>query len=159
MTAAFNRPAPYRRWPALLIALFALMPPVAQAQQAPQPKLRTVDITVGIYVIKAELAVTPEEQATGMMMRREMPGNEGMLFVNGTPGVRCFWMKNTLIPLSIAFIADDGSIVNMADMQPQSEESHCSAEPVRFALEMRQSWFVRRGLKPGTKLRGRPFQG
>ena len=163
MTDAPNsRPAHRRRWPALLIALSALTGLVAlgaQAQPAPQPKLRTVDITAGMHVIKAELAVTPEEQATGMMMRREMPGNEGMLFVNETPGVRCFWMKNTLIPLTIAFIADDGTIVNLADMQPQSEQSHCSAQPVRFALEMRQGWFAKRGLKAGFRLRGRPFQG
>ncbi len=162
MTADLHRPALRRRRPALLIALSALTGLLAlgaQAQQAPQPKLRTVDITAGMHVIKAELAVTPDEQATGMMMRRDMPGNEGMLFVNEAPGVRCFWMKNTLIPLTIAFIADDGTIVNLADMQPQSEQSHCSAQPVRFALEMRQGWFAKRGLKAGFRLRGRPFQG
>jgi uncharacterized membrane protein (UPF0127 family) len=86
-----------------------------------------------------------------------MPGNEGMLFVNDDPDVRCFWMRNTLIPLTIAFLADDGTIVNLADMQPRSESSHCSAQPVRFALEMRQGWFAKRGLKAGSRLRGKPF--
>ena len=129
----------------------------ATAQEGPQPRLQTIDITAGMHVIKAELAIAPNEQATGMMFRREMPGNEGMLFVNQDLGLRCFWMRNTLIPLSIAFIADDGSIVNLADMQPQSDQSHCSAKPVRYALEMRQGWFAKRGLKAGFKLRGRPF--
>lgn len=126
-------------------------------QTGPQPKLQTLDLTAGMHVIKAELAITPEQQATGMMGRRDMPGNEGMLFVNEEPSQRCFWMKNTLIPLTIAFIADDGTIVNLADMQAQSERSHCSAKPVRYALEMKQGWFEKRGIKAGQKLRGQPF--
>jgi hypothetical protein len=145
----------------LVLALAALMVmPIsrARAQEAPQPRLPTVDLAAGMHVIKAEVALTPLQQATGMMFRREMNGNEGMLFVNDEAGVRCFWMKNTLIPLTIAFIADDGTIVNLADMQPRSERSHCSAKPVRFALEMRQGWFDRRGIKAGFKLRGRPFR-
>lgn len=130
----------------------------AQAQTGPQPKLPTTAITAGMHVIQAELAVQPEQQAVGMMFRREMGANEGMLFVNDEPGVRCFWMRNTLIPLSIAFIADDGSIVNIADMAAQSEQSHCSTKPVRFALEMRQGWFAKRGMKAGFQLRGAPFK-
>jgi uncharacterized membrane protein (UPF0127 family) len=111
-----------------------------------------------MHLIQAELAVTPEQQMVGMMLRTEMGANEGMLFVNAEPGVRCFWMRNTLIPLSIAFIADDGSIVNIADMAPRSEQSHCSAKPVRFALEMRQGWFSKRGIGAGFKLKGAPFK-
>ncbi len=129
----------------------------AQAQTGPQPRLPTIDLQAGMHIIKAELAITPEQQATGMMFRREMPGNEGMLFANETAGTRCFWMRNTLVPITIAFIADDGTIVNLADMQPQSDRSHCSAEPVRFALEMSQGWFAKRGIKAGFKLKGRPF--
>jgi uncharacterized membrane protein (UPF0127 family) len=128
------------------------------AQQGPQPKLPTVQITAGMHVIQAELAVTPQQQQIGMMMRREMGANEGMLFVNSEAGVRCFWMRNTLIPLSAAFVGDDGTIVNIADMQPQTDDSHCSAKPVRFVLEMRQGWFDRRGIKPGSRLRGKPFE-
>jgi len=71
--------------------------------------------------------------------------------------VRCFWMRNTLIPLSIAFLADDGTVVNIADMKPQSDESHCSAQPVRYALEMNVGWFAKRGVKPGSRIRGGPF--
>jgi hypothetical protein len=110
-----------------------------------------------MHVIQAELAVSPLQQQIGMMFRRSMGTNEGMLFVNEEVDLRCFWMRNTLIPLSIAFIADDGSIVNVADMQPRSETSHCSAQPVRYALEMRQGWFAKRGIKAGTKLHGKPF--
>jgi len=71
--------------------------------------------------------------------------------------VRCFWMRNTLIPLSIAFLADDGTVVNVAEMKPQSDESHCSARPVRYALEMNEGWFDKRGIKPGSRIRGGPF--
>lgn len=129
----------------------------ARAQTAPQPRLPVTELTAGMHVIKAELAVTPDEQATGMMWRTEMPGNEGMLFVNDDDQVRCFWMKNTLIPLSIAYLAADGTVINVADMQPRSEQSHCSAKPARFALEMRQGWFAKRGIQAGSQLRGKPF--
>ena len=129
----------------------------AAAQDGPQPRLETIDLTAGMHVIRAEVARTPTQQAVGMMFRRQMGANEGMLFVNAERGVRCFWMRNTLIPLSIAFIDDDGSIVNIADMQPHSEQSHCSAQPVRFALEMRQGWFAKRGIGAGFKLRGAAF--
>lgn len=127
------------------------------AQNGPQAKLPTTQLTAGMHVIQAELAVTPDQQATGMMFRQTMGANEGMLFVGDQAGMRCFWMRNTLVPLSIAFLADDGTIVNIADMQPRSEESHCSAKPVRFALEVPQGWFAKRGLKAGTKVRGAPF--
>ena len=129
----------------------------ALAQTQPQPRLKTVALTAGMHVIKAELAITPEQQQVGMMFRSSMGTNEAMLFVEETPGVRCFWMRNTLIPLSIAFIADDGTVVNIADMKPRSDESHCSARPVRFALEMNVGWFAKRGVKAGSRLRGAPF--
>jgi len=146
--------SPWRR--AALLAL-ALVTGAAQAQSGPQPKLPTTPLTAGMHVIQAELAQAPEQQMVGMMFRRDMGANEGMLFVNQDEGVRCFWMRNTLLPLSIAFIANDGSIVNIADMAPQSDDSHCSTKPVRFALEMRQGWFNKHGIKAGFKLRGAPF--
>ena len=142
---------------ALLAGLLAGLCIGAAAQDGPQPRLQTTQIIAGMRVIQAELAVTEAQQQVGMMFRREMGPNEGMLFVNDEAGVRCFWMRNTLLPLSIAFIADDGSIVNLADMQPRSEQSHCAAQPVRFALEMNQGWFAKRGIKPGFKLKGAPF--
>jgi hypothetical protein len=141
-----------------LVGFVGLVSLGAQAQSGPQPKLPTTPLTIGIHVVQAELAVTPEQQATGMMFRTRMGTNEGMLFVNDDVGVRCFWMRNTLVPLTIAFIADDGTIVNTADMEPRSEKSHCSAQPVRFALEMNLGWFAKRGIKPGAKISGKPFR-
>ncbi len=129
----------------------------ASAQTEAQPRLPVAELTAGMHVIRAELAVTPAQQATGMMWRTEMPGNEGMLFVNEDDQIRCFWMKNTLIPLTIAYLAADGTVINLADMQPKSEQSHCSTRPARFALEMRQGWFDKRGIKAGFQLRGKPF--
>ena len=145
---------------ALLIGAVAWLTPMQplRAQDGPQPRLPTIELTAGMHVIRAELAITPAQQATGMMFRTEMTGNEGMLFVNEDASPRCFWMRNTLIPLTIAFLADDGTIVNLADMQPRSETSHCSAQPVRYALEMRQGWFAKRGLQAGSRLRGKPFK-
>jgi hypothetical protein len=131
---------------------------LAAAQTGPQPKLPTVELTAGMHVIHAELAVTPEQQTIGMMFRRSMGANEGMLFVNDDSGVRCFWMRNTLVPLTAAFVADDGTIVNFEDMAPRSDESHCSAKPVRYVLEVPLGWFAKRGFKPGLKLRGGPFK-
>lgn len=127
------------------------------AQDGPQPRLSTIQLTAGMYVIQAEVAQTPNEQTIGLMHRQAMGINEGMLFIYDHSKVHCFWMRNTLLPLTIAFIADDGSIVNLKDMQPKTETSHCSAKPVRYALEMNQGWFDRRGFKPGFKLRGEPF--
>lgn len=138
---------------ALVLALVA--GGVAHAQE-PQ-RLPTVTLRAGMHNIVAMVARTPEQHAIGLMHRREMATHEGMLFVFEQPSVQCFWMKNTLLPLSIAFIADDGSIVNLADMQPQSLDSHCSARPVRYALEMNQGWFARRAVGPGFRLAGGPF--
>jgi uncharacterized membrane protein (UPF0127 family) len=129
----------------------------ALAQDGPQAKLPVAELTAGMHVIHAELAITPAQQATGMMFRRGMGSNEGMLFVNDDLGQRCFWMRNTLIPLTIAFVDEDGTVVNLADMAPRSDDSHCSAKPVRYALEMPLGWFSKRGFKAGLKLRGGPF--
>lgn len=131
---------------------------LAQAQDAsPQMNLRRTDLTAGMYRIDTQLAATPQQREIGLMFRKEMPQQEGMLFVFEQAGVQCFWMRNTLLPLTAAFVADDGTIVNLADMKPQSDESHCSAKPVRFVLEMNQGWFAKRGIKAGAKLGGTPF--
>jgi uncharacterized membrane protein (UPF0127 family) len=140
--------------PLMLLTLVGLP---AWAQGGPQPRLPSIDLTAGIHIIKTELAISGEQQATGMMFRKSMGSNDGMLFVNDEPGVRCFWMRNTLLPLTIAFIADDGTIVNLADMDAQSDKSHCSAKPVRYALEMNRGWFAKRGIVAGARLQGEPF--
>ena len=105
----------------------------------------------------AQVASTPDQRSIGLMFRREMPANEGMLFIFEQPQTQCFWMKNTLLPLTAAFVADDGTIVNLADMKPQTTDSHCSTQPVRFVLEMHQGWFDKRGIKAGTRLSGQLF--
>jgi uncharacterized membrane protein (UPF0127 family) len=145
-----------RPW-AWIAALWALTSGLALAQTGPQPPLPTVNLTAGMHLIKAEVATAPAEHTVGLMFRREMPANAGMLFVYEQPGTLCFWMQNTLLPLSIAFIADDGTIVNIADMKPQTTDSHCAAKPVRYALEMNQGWFAKRGITPGFRLRGGAF--
>jgi uncharacterized protein len=143
--------------PAVLCAWLMICPP-AFAQAAAEPTaLPTVTLRAGMFSIKAELAKSPAERAQGLMFRTKMDTHEGMLFVFDSPTEQCFWMKNTLLPLSIAFLAEDGSIVNVADMAPQTETSHCSAKPVRFALEMNQGWFAKRGMKAGLRITGGPF--
>lgn len=130
----------------------------AHAQPGPQLHLPRVTLTAGLHLIQAQVAATDGQRATGLMYRQEMPVNEGMLFIFEEPAIQCFWMRNTLLPLTAAFIGDDGSIVNLADMQPLNDRSHCSARPVRFVLEMNQGWFAKRGLKAGSKLAGPPFE-
>ena len=130
---------------------------VAQAQEGPQMNLQRTKLSIGMYQIETQIAQTPSQRAIGLMLRQEMPQFEGMLFVFDQVVKQCFWMKNTLIPLTAAFVADDGEIVNLVDMKPQSLDSHCSAKPVRYVLEMNQGWFAKKGIKAGAKLSGRTF--
>jgi uncharacterized membrane protein (UPF0127 family) len=140
-----------------LFALVAACCTCALAQDAPQMDLPRIKLTAGMYLIDTQVAATQDQRSTGLMFRRQMPQAEGMLFIFDQPGQQCFWMKNTLLPLSAAFVADDGTIVNLADMKPQTTDSHCSEKPVRYVLEMNQGWFAQKGIKPGAKLRGQPF--
>ena len=119
--------------------------------------LPRVKLTAGMHQIDAQVARTPDQRMIGLMFRKEMPRHEGMLFVFEQPSRQCFWMRNTFLPLTAAFVADDGTIVNLADMKPQSDDSHCSAKPVRYVLEMNQGWFAKKGVKAGSKLSGGPF--
>ncbi|WPB58227.1 DUF192 domain-containing protein [Xylophilus sp. GOD-11R] len=147
--------------PRRLIAAAALISAAAApalAQPAPQTDLPRVVMTIGMYRIDAQVAATPQAREIGLMFRREMPQAEGMLFAFSVPAVQCFWMKNTLLPLTAAFVADDGTIVNLADMKPETTDSHCSTKPVRYVLEMNQGWFAHRGFKAGSKLGGAPFE-
>ena len=129
----------------------------ASAQDGPQLNLQRVKLSAGINIIDAQLALTPEQRQIGLMLRKDMPQHEGMLFVFEQPSQQCFWMKNTLLPLTAAFVTDDGTIVNLADMKPQNLDSHCSAQPVRYVLEMNQGWFAKKGIKAGSRLGGPPF--
>lgn len=126
--------------------------PPAAAQGQAQPTLPMVTLQAGIHLVKAEVADDERKRAIGLMFRESLAPNHGMLFVFREKAGHCFWMRNTLIPLSIAFLDDDGTIVNIEDMAPRSEDSHCPKRPVRFALEMEQGWFAKRGLAAGAKL-------
>lgn len=162
LPASQVRPAPHWRT-CMRTALLAFAMAVsgqwslAQAPQGQPQQLPTITLKAGMHNIRAQVAATFEQRQTGLMFRREMPAHEGMLFVFEEPSQQCFWMRNTLIPLTIAFLADDGTIVNLADMQPLSEQSHCSKAAVRYALEMNLGWFAKRSIKPGYRLVGPPF--
>jgi len=139
---------------ALLLVTAAACAAAQAARAQTAQTLPAVRLNAGIHNIRAEVARTPEQRSVGLMHRRELGANDGMLFVFEQAGVQCFWMRNTLVPLSIAFLADDGRVVNIADMQPLSEQSHCSTQPVRYALEMNQGWFAKRGLRAGATISG-----
>lgn len=140
-----------------LLGLISIVSISSHAQTAPQLDLQRIKISAGMYLIDTQVAASLEQRSTGLMFRREMPQSEGMLFVFEQPAVQCFWMKNTLLPLTAAFVADDGTIVNLADMKPQTTDSHCSTQPVRYVLEMNQGWFGKKGIKVGFRLGGKPF--
>jgi len=136
-------------------ALLAVATPLLSAENA-GPALPTRQLSAGLYLIKAEVAAAPAELQRGLMYRRELGEHEGMLFLFAHTGRQCMWMRNTLIPLSVAFLRDDGTIVNIEDMAPQTETNHCSSEPVRAALEMNQGWFAKRGIRAGSRIKGMP---
>jgi hypothetical protein len=133
--------------PFSFLGLFAAL--VVQAQPLPVAQL-----TAGMHAIRAEVAADMASRMTGLMHRPSMPANSGMLFVFDEITIHCMWMKNTLIPLSVAFLDEAGTVINIADMQPHSEQSHCAARPARYALEMNRGWFASRGIKPGQRIGG-----
>jgi uncharacterized membrane protein (UPF0127 family) len=131
----------------LLVAFFAALSPALA-------ELPTVQLSTGMHLIRAEVANSMGTRMEGLMYRKSMPQGSGMVFDFEENATHCMWMKNTLIPLSVAFIDEAGEIINIADMKPQTEESHCATRPARYALEMNKGWFAQRGIKPGAKLRG-----
>ncbi len=141
-----------------LLGLAVTLSNLSYAQNAPQIDLQRIKLSAGMHLIDTQVAATPEQRSTGLMFRRDMPQSEGMLFVFEQASQQCFWMKNTVLPLTAAFVADDGTIVNLADMKPQTTDSHCSTQPVRYVLEMNQGWFGKKGIKAGFKLGGKPFE-
>ena len=123
----------------------------ALAQQLP-----VVQLKAGMHLIRAELAADFSTRGRGLMHRKSLAPNAGMLFIFDGPAIHCMWMKNTYIPLSVAFLDDKGEIINIADMQPHSEQSHCAARPALYALEMDRGWFAAKGIKPGSRMGGIP---
>lgn len=134
------------------ILTLAALPTFAQQD----PKFQVISLNAGIHVIKAEVASTNAERQQGLMFREKMAPNEGMVFVFDGPAEVCMWMKNTLLPLSVAFIDERGKIINIEDMKPQTTDSHCGKKLVRYALEMNQGWFKQKNIKPGTSIEGLP---
>ena len=132
----------------LLPLLLATTPAVNGAELARQT------LTINGHKISAEVASTPEQRATGLMNRFSLRPDSGMLFVFEQEEPLGFWMKNTYIPLSIAFISGDGRILNIEDMAPQTETTHWSRGPARYALEMRKGWFAERGIRQGDRVGG-----
>ncbi|CDG84570.1 DUF192 domain-containing protein [Janthinobacterium agaricidamnosum] len=131
----------------------ALLSASAQAQQS-----NTIQLSAGMHLIKAEVAVTEAQREQGLMFREKIPANAGMVFVFDSPATQCMWMKNTLVGLSVAFIDAKGVIINIEDMPPQTLDSHCSKKsvPVSYALEMNLGWFKQKNIKPGTVIGNLP---
>jgi uncharacterized membrane protein (UPF0127 family) len=128
----------------------------AESHAQQDKKFPVIPLSAGMYVIKAEVAANEADREQGLMFRQSMGQNEGMAFLFGAPASVCMWMKNTLIPLSVAFIDADGKIVNIEDMQAQTLNSHCSKKPVPYALEMNLGWFKQKNIKPGSTIDGLP---
>lgn len=141
------RPFPFAR---LLTLCLALLPWGVGAQ----PGLPVMELTAGFHRIEAEVAASNAARMQGLMHRRAMPAQRGMLFVFAETARHCMWMKNTFLPLSVAFLDEGGRILNIEDMQPQTEGNHCAARPARYALEMNRGWFAQRGLKAGDAIGG-----
>lgn len=136
----------FKRIPALMALLLTF--------RAVSAELPLVELGAGMYRIEAELAATPQARQIGLMNRRAMAPHHGMVFVFTEDQRHCMWMKNTLIPLSVAFLDKQGRILNIEDMQPQTESNHCAARPARYALEMNLGWFAARGVGVGDSIRG-----
>jgi uncharacterized protein len=131
----------------LAFLLMAAAPALAQ-------QLPVVQLKAGMHLIRAEVAADYSTRGRGLMHRKSLAPNAGMLFIFDGAGIHCMWMKNTYIPLSVAFLDAEGTIINIADMQPHSEQSHCATRPALYALEMDKGWFAQRGIKAGLKLGG-----
>jgi uncharacterized protein len=129
------------------LLLLAAVPAIVQAQPV-------IQLSAGMHLIRAEVAADMATRSRGLMFRKSLAPNAGMVFVFDEASQHCMWMKNTLIPLSVAFVDEAGIIINIEDMAPHTEDTHCAKRPARYALEMDRGWFASRGIKPGTKLGG-----
>jgi len=119
-----------------------------------QNAMPMMELSAGFHRIEAEVAANDQNRQLGLMNRKAMAVQHGMLFVFPQDNTHCMWMRNTLLPLSVAFLDDEGKVINIEDMQPQTEDNHCARRPARYALEMNLGWFTQRGIKPGVKLGG-----
>ncbi|MEW6313619.1 MAG: DUF192 domain-containing protein [Pseudomonadota bacterium] len=133
---------------AILLLCVLLLAPACQAGPA------TVSLDINGHAVTAELAITQAEQERGLMYRKALPTDHGMLFVFEVPDRYSMWMENTTLPLAVAFIGRDGVILNIEEMQPLTRDHHTAAGDVWYALEMNAGWFAKNGIKPGDKVHG-----
>lgn len=120
-----------------------------------QAEMPRMELTAGFYRLESEVAANDGDRQLGLMGRRSLGANQAMLFVFERVGQHCMWMKNTFLPLSVAFLDKEGRILNIEEMQPQTENNHCAAAPgAAFALEVNQGWFAQKGIKVGQKIGG-----
>ena len=138
------------------VAAAALLLLVAIGASAQNARFSTIQLAAGMHLIQAEVAATDPQRQQGLMFREKMANNHGMVFVFDQANPQCMWMKNTPLPLSVAFIDADGKIINIEDMQPKTLESHCSTKPAKYALEMNLGWFKQKNVKPGSAIAGLP---
>jgi uncharacterized membrane protein (UPF0127 family) len=123
--------------------------PAQEGAHAPRAELN-----VGIHLIHAELAADDASRMTGLMFRRTLPPSDGMLFRFDQEDRHCMWMRNTYLPLSVAFLDARGAVINVEEMQAQTDDTHCAARPARYALEMNARWFAQHGVRAGTVIEG-----
>jgi uncharacterized protein len=143
-----------RRWMLAFAVLFVYQ--IAPDCVSVNAQTAALQLSVGAHLIQSEVAVTEAEKRLGLMNRDRLGANKGMLFYYGQPTNICMWMKNTRIPLSVAFIDAQGIIINIEDMKPMTLKSHCAGKPARFALEMNRGWFAKRNIRPGDMVKGLP---
>jgi hypothetical protein len=148
-TIRFDRQGAARVLAAAALAVFAA---AAHAETA----LRTATLKIAGHALKVEVAQSDDELQKGLMFRKAMPANDGMLFIFGEAAYHAMWMKNTLLPLSVAFVDRDGTILNILDMEPQTLDSHQSAGPSIYAIETNKGWFAGKKIKAGDKVVGLP---
>ncbi|HTP67204.1 MAG TPA: DUF192 domain-containing protein [Geobacteraceae bacterium] len=128
--------------------------PFIPASAWTRPAQPTIELKINNYSIEAECAETSDSRKQGLMNRHALAENSGMLFVFPRSNRHCMWMHNTRMPLSVAFLAGDGTIINIAEMRPETENGHCAVKAVQYALEMNRGWFAQRGIVAGERIEG-----
>ena len=151
-TSLMRQPMTEFAMPRFISTLCTILLLITSGQAVAQ--MPRMDLSAGFYRIEVEVAANQASRMQGLMQRRSMPANQGMLFVFDQADRHCMWMRNTLLPLSVAFLDEEGRIINIEDMKPQTETNHCATSSARFALEMNLGWFSSKGLKPGQRIVG-----
>jgi len=129
---------------------------VASMASLAEVTFKTSSVKVASHPLKVEVAADEPQRMQGLMFRKSLGREDGMLFIFDEPAYHSMWMKNTLIPLSVAFIDRDGVILNILDMEPQTLDSHMAAGPAVYAIETNKGWFAAKRIKPGDKVTGLP---